>query len=128
MNAPLPATRDAVEALIDAIHADPAEPWTAESMARHARYSHHTLPRVFRRHTSRSHPPLIGAGGTTPHAYLIAVRMAAAKHLLRATDLTVTGIGERVGYRAPNVFARQFRLAHGMYPTAYRKQARGGAS
>lgn len=117
-------TRDAVDALINAIHADPAAPWTVDGMAKDAAYDRYHLARVFWRHTGQSHPPLIGAGGLTPRAYLIAVRMELAKRLLAGTDLTLDDIALRVGYQNANGFSGRFRLEVGVHPTGYRRRVR----
>jgi AraC family transcriptional regulator len=58
--------------------------------------------------------------GTTPHAYLAALRTATAQKLLAETDLSITEIGVRVGYSSPSHFSRGFRQATGLTPRAFR--------
>jgi len=58
--------------------------------------------------------------GTTPHAYLAALRTATAQKLLAETDLSVTEISVRVGYSSPSHFSRGFRQATGLTPRAFR--------
>jgi AraC family transcriptional regulator len=58
--------------------------------------------------------------GTTPHAYLAAVRIATAQQLLAETDLSVSQIGARVGYLSASHFAKGFRQATGITPRAFR--------
>jgi len=58
--------------------------------------------------------------GSTPHAYLAALRTATAQRLLAETDLPITEISVRVGYSSPSHFARGFRQATGMTPRAFR--------
>ncbi len=56
------------------------------------------------------------------------MRMAQACQLLSTTDLPVTGIAHRVGYRNLSNFNRQFQRSYQQTPTAYRRQARTAAS
>lgn len=72
-----------------------------------------TLNRAFRR-----------AVGLPPLAYHLRLRIRRACDLLRTTDLTVTEIAGQTGFDDANYFARQFRKAMGLSPSAYRK--RGG--
>jgi len=58
--------------------------------------------------------------GTTPHAYLAALRTATAQRLLAETDLPITEVSLRVGYSSPSHFARGFRQATGLTPRAFR--------
>lgn len=59
-------------------------------------------------------------------AYLLQIRMEAAKELLRTTDLKTFEIAERVGYADPNYFSFSFRKQFGESPKAYRNGARPG--
>ncbi len=59
--------------------------------------------------------------GTSPHAYLAAVRMAKAESLLAETDLTITEISQHVGYGSPSHFAKAFRKATGFSPRTFRQ-------
>jgi AraC family transcriptional activator of pobA len=47
--------------------------------------------------------------------------MREARRLLVGTELTVTEIGHRVGYRDAGYFVRRFRTAHGTSPAAWRR-------
>jgi len=58
--------------------------------------------------------------GTSPHAYLAALRTARAQTLLAETDLSVTEIGARVGHASSSHFAKAFRQATGLSPRAFR--------
>ena len=58
--------------------------------------------------------------GTTPHAYLAALRTSTAQKLLAETDLSVTEISSRVGYSTPSHFSKGFRQATGFTPRAFR--------
>jgi len=58
-------------------------------------------------------------------AYLLHVRMEAAKALLLATDLKTFEIAEKVGYADPNYFSFSFKKQVGLSPKDYRRRARG---
>ena len=58
--------------------------------------------------------------GTTPGAYLSAVRMESAERLLRQTKLNVGEIGKRVGLENPPYFISLFKKRFGMTPQQYR--------
>ncbi len=60
--------------------------------------------------------------GTTPGSYIRAQRLEIAARLLLTTRLTVDRIAQRLGYKTGSQFARVFRDAHGLTPTAYRAQ------
>jgi AraC-like DNA-binding protein len=59
-------------------------------------------------------------GHTTFREHLTAVRMRKAAEMLERRELTVREVANRVGYRQPAQFAKAFRRAHGMAPSAYR--------
>lgn len=59
--------------------------------------------------------------GQTPHAYLASIRIDHAKQLLAATDLSISDVGERVGYHSPSHFGKVFRQATGLTPSAFRE-------
>ena len=60
--------------------------------------------------------------GRTPVEYLTHIRIEAAKKLIsgmKSSDITVTGIAQRVGYSDISYFSRAFRKATGKAPTEY---------
>ncbi len=59
--------------------------------------------------------------GTTPHAYLAAIRTSRAQLLLADLRLSVTEVSSRVGYSSPSHFSKAFRQATGLNPRAFRK-------
>lgn len=61
------------------------------------------------------------ATGRTPYAYLLDCRIAAAKHDLRNTELSVASIARRYSFGSPSHFATTFRKSTGTSPTAYRR-------
>jgi AraC family transcriptional regulator len=58
--------------------------------------------------------------GTTPHAYLAALRIERARKLLAETDLPITEVGAQVGYNSQSHFTKIFREATGITPHAFR--------
>jgi PAS domain S-box-containing protein len=62
--------------------------------------------------------------GTTPHQFLIDVRLEAAEGLLAETDLTVTQIAWRVGFASPSHFVTTFRSRTGTTPLEFRRRIR----
>jgi AraC family transcriptional regulator, transcriptional activator of pobA len=65
--------------------------------------------------------------GRTVQQWITERRMREARRLLADTDLTVTEIAPRVGYREAGYFVRRFRTAHGVTPGAWRRAGRPGA-
>ena len=57
--------------------------------------------------------------------HLLEIRMEKAKELLRSTTLTVSEIGEKVGYSSSQYFAVCFKKYTGLSPKAYRNQIEG---
>ncbi|MBW4084713.1 AraC family transcriptional regulator [Paenibacillus sp. S150] len=61
--------------------------------------------------------------GVTPSAYILELRMKAAKLLLRGTSRPISSISEEVGYEYAASFSRLFTRYEGMSPQSYRKLA-----
>ena len=59
--------------------------------------------------------------GTTPHQYLIRLRMERARTLLTDTTLPIGKVARRVGYKSQSHFGARFHSLFGCTPTAYRK-------
>lgn len=66
-------------------------------------------------------------GRTTFRSHLTGVRMERAAEMLGRRDLTVREVASMVGYRQPAQFAKAFRRAVGVAPSAYRLDATQGA-
>lgn len=107
----------------DFIEANLAAEITLEQLAAVARLSRFHFVRAFARAT-----------GETPHAFLVARRLGAAKALLRATELPIGEVARRCGFQSGSYLAARFRRAFGVSPKAYRSEwrpttsARGGSA
>ena len=84
-----------------------------DDVARRYGYAPRTFRRAFR-----------DATATTPHGYLVKLRLGHAMRALRASDATVTDIAFAAGFNDANYFSYAFSKLVGMSPTRYREQAR----
>ncbi len=75
-------------------------------------------PRSFARHFR-------AATGATPHAWLLAQRVAHAQELLETTDLAVDEVARRSGMGAATTLRHHFTRRVGTSPQAYRRTFRG---
>lgn len=99
-------------AVLSAIHLlneDLARDWTLSDLAYALHIDRSYLVRLFRAHT-----------GLPPIAYLHERRLERAAQALIQTPASITAIGQAVGWRDPNVFARRFRARFGMTASQYR--------
>jgi transcriptional regulator GlxA family with amidase domain len=62
--------------------------------------------------------------GISPIEQLIALRIQAAKDLLKYSNMTITDIAEETGFSSIHYFSRKFKQATGMSPTEYTKKYR----
>lgn len=62
--------------------------------------------------------------GSTPRAWLVECRMAEARRLLRSSELSVSEVARRVGYRDTSQFSRGFKSRMGRSPSEYRMDIR----
>jgi len=85
-----------------------------DELAGRLRCSTRTLNRRFR-----------NATGQTPSSYLRAQRLAAARELLRATNLSVGEVAWQVGLQDVSYFTSLFRGHIGLTPAHYRRSVRG---
>jgi AraC-like DNA-binding protein len=93
-----------------AAHADQNP--TLETLARHASMNKFVLVRAFRR-----------VFGTTPHAYLMAVRLERARALL-ADGMRSIDASAATGFADQAHFSRWFKRRYGMTPAAYAGRTR----
>ncbi|WP_342116769.1 AraC family transcriptional regulator [Pseudoduganella sp. OTU4001] len=90
------------------MHAQVGHPWTIEQLARIAALSRSSFFERFNR--------LVG---TAPMDYLLVWRMQIARDLLRANELSVSEIAERIGYGSSSAFSVAFSRHVGQPPSAY---------
>lgn len=62
--------------------------------------------------------------GTSPHRYVQALRIEAAKHRLSESDESVTSIGLSSGFSHGQHFSSSFRQATGVSPSVFRQRCR----
>ena len=97
------------------IEAEFARPISVEEVAHRVATSPRQLQRAFAE-----------VGGLTFRSYLRRVRMFWAAQLLTATDIPVSEVARRVGYREPSQFTKAFKRTYGATPSELR-EAGGGA-
>jgi transcriptional regulator GlxA family with amidase domain len=90
-----------------------AEEISVDVLARRALMSPRSFARRFKAST-----------GTTPHAWLLAQRLAAAETLLEDSDAPVEEIARLVGFGTAAGFREQFARRRGVSPRAYRQTFR----
>jgi transcriptional regulator GlxA family with amidase domain len=100
----------AQQVLLDRLH----EPLSMTGLAGQLQCSPRTLSRRFR-----------AATGQTPGAYLRGQRIAAARELLRTTNLSVGEVAWRVGLQDVSYFTALFQKHTGLTPGRYRNSVRG---
>jgi AraC-like DNA-binding protein len=103
-----------IAAALEAIHAEPARPWTVEELGRCAGMSRAVFARRF-----------AALVGEPPLTYLTRWRLQRAAHLLRSSDEPLRAISERIGYTSSFAFAKSFKRAYGVAPGTYRKDLAG---
>lgn len=95
---------------LQAMHAEPAEDWTVESLARSAGMSRSGFAARFK-----------SVVGQTPLDYLTQWRMYCAVRLLQQQDIALADVSRQVGYESVAAFNRVFRRETAMTPGAFRK-------
>lgn len=93
----------------DALHARMAEDVGLEELAALAEVDRFRLNRAFRE-----------SFGLSPHAYLVQLRLKAARRLLAAGEAPAA-VAAEVGFADQSHLGRWFRRAYGMTPAAYRR-------
>ncbi|GIM90869.1 AraC family transcriptional regulator [Paractinoplanes toevensis] len=99
----------ATAAALEAMHREPARPWTVATLAARAGLSRAPFARRFAERTGQ--PPL---------TYLTWWRMVTAARLLRESDAPLSVVAARVGYTSEFAFATAFKRRHGVAPGRYR--------
>lgn len=106
-------TDERLARVVELIRARFADPLSLEMLASEAYVSKFHFSRLFRAHT-----------GLSPHAFLVAERMKAARRLLATTDLPVSEIARRTGYRSAQ-FGVAFKKTHGVTASDFRRERLG---
>jgi AraC-like DNA-binding protein len=86
-----------------------------DELACRSGYSLRTFTRTFREVT-----------GTTPHHYLVQLRIGHAKRAMRTTSDSITEIAFASGFHDSNYFSSCFSKLTGLSPSEYRRQVQGG--
>ena len=100
----------AIAPALAAMHADPANAWTVESLAARAGLSRAAFAKKF--NTMVGEPPL---------TYLTRWRMTTAARLLRESDAPLAAVAARTGYGSEFAFAKAFKREYGQAPGGYRR-------
>lgn len=89
---------------------NPGQPWTVASLASEVAVSRAVLARRF--------SELVGE---PPMAFLTSWRIDLAADLIRASDMTLGAVAERVGYSTPFALSAAFKRRRGISPQQYRE-------
>jgi transcriptional regulator GlxA family with amidase domain len=117
IDTPVPACQDdLLGVVLEWAGAHLAEDISVDALARRALMSPRSFARRFKATT-----------GTTPHAWLLGRRLAAAEALLEETDAPVEEIARLVGFGTAAGLREQFARRRGVSPRAYRQTFRAGA-
>ena len=98
--------------VLEAVHADPAKPWSVTTMAQLAGMSRAAFSAHF-----------TAVVGQPPARYLTALRMRRAEDALTRTNAPLSRIATAVGYRNEYAFATAFRRHHNTPPARWRREA-----
>ncbi|MET7426987.1 AraC family transcriptional regulator [Dactylosporangium sp. NPDC005555] len=104
-----------VAAALQAMHRDPARPWTVGSLAAEAGLSRTPFARRF-----------TGLLGQPPLTYLTWWRMTVAARLLRESDAPLSAVAADVGYTSEFAFAAAFKRRQGAAPGRFRRASAAG--
>ena len=116
IDAPVPACQDdLLGVVLEWAAAHLAEDISVDVLARRALMSPRSFARRFKATT-----------GTTPHAWLLGQRLAAAEALLEGTDAPVEEVARLVGFGTAAGLREQFGRRRGVSPRAYRQTFRAG--
>ncbi|WP_454690052.1 AraC family transcriptional regulator [Achromobacter aloeverae] len=100
-----------IGAAIQAIHADPAQRWTLEDLARVAGVSRSTLALRFKQ-----------KAGIAPLEYVTRWRMQLAARALKSTHATISSIAQKLGYDSDSAFSHAFKRLMKCSPREYRER------
>jgi transcriptional regulator GlxA family with amidase domain len=118
IDAPVPICEDdLLGAVLEWASGHLAEDITVDLLARRALMSPRSFARRFKATT-----------GTTPHAWLLGQRLAAAEALLEGSDASVEEVARLVGFGTAAGLREQFQRRRGVSPRAYRQTFRAASS
>lgn len=100
----------ATAAALQAMHRDPARPWTVAALAAEAGLSRAPFARRF-----------AALLGQPPMTYLTWWRLTTAARLLQKSDAPLSAIAKSVGYTSEFAFANAFKRQYGTAPGRYRR-------
>ena len=106
-----PSRRERILAIAGEMARSPENDFPLEDLAGRACLSAQSFSEQFRRVT-----------GWSPHAYLVKCRIVAAKRLL-LHGVSVTAVGDRLGFSSTSHFSAEFRRAIGLSPRDYVKKS-----
>ena len=110
-DSPLESRR--LKRVVDFIEENFAEPLTNAQLASEAALSEHHFIKRFQ-----------AATGETPHRYVMARRLNAAKDLMRGTRLDLTSVALACGFNSHAHLSRHFRQEVGITPSEWRQKHR----
>lgn len=105
-----PQLQSRLAVLLVQIEANPALPWTTNSMAGYARLSVSRLHALFKEELN-----------TSPHAWLLQKRLTLACELLARTNRAIIDIALSVGFADQSAFTRSMRQHLATTPAAFRQ-------
>ncbi len=103
-----------IAAALNAMHRDPARPWTVAALAAEAGLSRTPFARRF-----------TALLGQPPLTYLTWWRMTTAARLLQESDAALNVIATKVGYTSEFAFGNAFKRHHAVAPGRYRRSGGG---
>ena len=104
-----------VQKAIAKMQAGPEGGFHPEAMARDLNVSYSSFRHTFQQHT-----------GSSPHQYLLELRLVRARNLLTQTPLSVKEVSQRAGFEDEHYFCRFFKLKTGMTPVQWRSRSLPG--
>jgi AraC-like DNA-binding protein len=84
----------------------------AQALARELNISYSSFHHTFQQHT-----------GSSPHQYLLDLRLVRARNLLTETTLSVKAIAQQAGFDDEHYFCRFFKTKTGLTPGQWRSQS-----
>jgi Transcriptional regulator containing an amidase domain and an AraC-type DNA-binding HTH domain len=100
---------NSIEMVVQYLHDHFTETITVKELAELIHVSESYLNRSFKKKTK-----------TTPLKYINILRIEAAKHLLRTSDLSIEEVSYKIGFNSPKYFSRIFKLSTGKTASNFR--------